>query len=494
MDIKFIIPEITLFSGAILVLMADAFFAKRKIFDGYFYLISYLISLLFCVLSAYLLFRNIGVDGKLVFSKMFLVNPLTNYAKLVILFLLTLIIYISRSFLNVERKVSAEFLALLMIATTGSMLLVSANDLIALYLAIELQALSLYLLAAIKRDSVKSSESGMKYFILGSVASGVLLFGISMIYGYTGSTNFQALRVFYSNRPDLIQLTVLCGFILMITAIFFKISAAPFHMWVVDVYEGSTSIVTIFFATVAKFSAVIILLRIFTDLLIYWGGISHILIFVALLSLGIGSFGAIKQHNFKRLLAYSSIGHIGFILLAIGSFSFEGLRAAAFYIFIYVLISLGTFGFLNLIEDLENEGKEVNDIDQRNHLIFDISSLSGLSKTNPLMAFSLAVLMFSTAGIPPLAGFFAKFYVFVAFIGRGFFALAAIAILFSVISAYYYLRIVKIMYFDQPKSDKSIIADNFNVKLVIFLAAMINLLFVIFLNQTLITISDILKL
>ncbi len=493
MNLTLIAPEITLFCGAILVLMADVFFAKRRLFDGNFYLISYLISLIFCASAAFLLFKNIDIDGKLIFNKMFLVTSLTNYAKLVILFLLTLIIYISRNFLAAEKKVSAEFLALLMIATTGSMLLVSSNDLMALYLAIELQALSLYLLAAIKKDSLKSSESGMKYFILGSVASGILLFGISMIYGFAGSTNFQALRVFYSHRPDLIQLTILLGFVLVITAMFFKISAAPFHMWAVDVYEGSSSIVTIFFASIVKFSAVIILLRIFTDLLIYWAGIGQILIFSALLSLAVGSFGAIKQHNFKRLLAYSSIGHIGFVLLAIGTLSYDGIKSAVLYILVYVLISLGTFGFLNLIEDLSNDGEGKTDLDQKNKVIFEISSLAGLSKTNPLMAFCLALLMFSTAGIPPLAGFFAKFYVFNAFIGRGFIALAVIAILFSVISAYYYLRIVKIMYFDEPKFDKSIVAANFNIKLVIFFSAMINLLFVVFLNQILITITDILK-
>ena len=498
MNLALITPEITLFCGAISVLMADVFFAKRRVFAGNFYLISYLISLVFCTLSAFLLFKNIDIGGELAFSKMFLVNPLTNYAKLVILFLLTLIIYISRSFLDAEKKVSAEFLALLMIATTGSMLLVSANDLISLYLAIELQALSLYLLAAIRRDSLKSSEAGMKYFILGSVASGILLFGISMIYGFAGSTNFQALRVFYSHRPDLIQLTILLGFVMVITAMFFKISAAPFHMWTVDVYEGSSSIVTIFFATIVKLSAIIILLRIFTDLLIYWNGINQILIFCAILSLFIGSFGAIKQHNFKRLLAYSSIGHIGFILLAFGALSYEGMKSVILYILVYVLISVGTFGFLNLIEDLSAEAGEKigqnTNIDQKNNLIFDISSLAGLSKTNPLMAFCLAILMFSTAGIPPLAGFFAKFYVFVAFIGSGHIALAVIAILFSLISAYYYLRIVKIMYFDRPKPGGSIVADNFNIKLVIFLSAMINLLFVGFLNYTLLTITDILKL
>jgi NADH-quinone oxidoreductase subunit N len=493
MDLALITPEITLFSGAIAVLMADVFFAKKRVFDGNFYLISYLISLVFCAFTAILLFKNIYIDGKLAFNKMFLVNPLTNYTKLVILFLLTLIIYISRNFLNAERKVSGEFLALLMIATTGSMLLVSANDLMSLYLAIELQALSLYLLAAIKRDSLKSSESGMKYFILGSVASGILLFGISMIYGFAGSTNFQALRVFYSHRPDLIQLTILLGFVMVITAMFFKISAAPFHMWTVDVYEGSSSIVTIFFATIVKLSAVIILIRIFTELLIYWAGIGHILIFSAILSLIIGSFGAIRQHNLKRLLAYSSIGHIGFVLLAIGALSYDGIKSAILYILVYVLVSVGTFAFLNLIEDLSNESKEKINLDQKNNLVFDISSLAGLSKTNPVMAFCLAILMFSTAGIPPLAGFFAKFYVFSAFIGRGYITLAVIAILFSVISAYYYLRIVKIMYFDQPKSDKSIVADNFNIKLVIFLSAMINLFFVVFLNQTLMTIADILK-
>jgi NADH-quinone oxidoreductase subunit N len=492
MNLILVLPEITLFCGALLILMADVFFGQKKIFNGNFYLFSYLIALLTCALSAILLFKNINIDQQLLFNKMFLVSVFTNYSKLVIILLLSLIIYLGRSFLNSQKKIGAEILALLMIASSGSMLLISSADLMTLYLTIELQALSLYLLAAIKRDSVKSSEAGIKYFILGSVASAIMLFGISMIYGFAGSTNFQALKIFYSSQAELVPITVIFGFLLVITAMFFKISAAPFHMWAPDVYEGSASVVTTFFATIAKFSAVIILLRIFTDVLIYQPGINYVLIATALISLLIGSFGALKQQNFKRLLAYSGIADIGFIILAISALNYDGLKAAILYILIYSIISMGTFGFAALIEDLSHNKEAKGDLNQEEQS-FKISSLAGLSKTNPVMAFSLAVLMLSIAGIPPFAGFFAKFYAFMAFLSRGHIVLTIIAILFSVVGAYYYLRIVKIMYFDEPAKNQVPIADNFNIKLVIFLSAIINLAFLILLNPMLSIINDIIR-
>src|SRR3989344_6947918 len=468
-----IIPEITLFSGALFILMCDVFFGKKL--KEFFY-ISHLLSLLICAITLVFITQNF-VKTEVIFNQMFVSNALTSFAKAVAVLLLTIVILISLGFVYKIQKISAEFLALLMIATSGGMILISANDFLVFYLGLELQALSLYLLAALNRTSEKSSEAGMKYFILGCLASGILLFGISMIYGFSGTVNFKALTDLYhpeNAEANAIPVAVMFGFILVITAMFFKISAAPFHMWTPDVYEGSAAIVTTFFATVAKFAAVLALLRLLSTLVIGWNGIEKVFILVAMLSLAVGSFGAIFQKNFKRLLAYSSIGHIGFVVLGMASFGPESFAACIFYMLVYALISIGSFGFLTLVKDEEN---------------LSVSSLSGLAKTNPTMAFALSVLMFSTAGIPPLAGFFSKFYIITAIIKNGLLIYAIIAILFSVISAFYYLRIVKLMYFDEPQNPLQL-EDFSNVKLVILISALINLILIFFLNPLMNSITN----
>jgi len=476
MNLFLISPEITLFCGALIILMSDVFFGKK--FPNIFYA-SHLLSMIFCAAALFLVIQNF-VKTDLLFNQMFISNPFTSFSKGIALLLLTIVILFSFNFVSSIKKISAEFLALLMIATVGGMVLISANDFLTFYLGLELQALSLYLLASLNKSSAKSSEAGMKYFILGCLASGILLFGISMIYGFSGTTNFQALMDLYHGanvEPSSIPVGVMFGFILVITAMFFKISAAPFHMWAPDVYEGSATIVTTFFATVAKFTAVMALLRLFSNLIIGWNGIEKIFIFTAILSLTVGSFGAIFQKNIKRLLAYSSIGHVGFVLLGMASLSKYGFAACIVYMLIYAFISIGTFGFLTLMRSANSD----QETDASNEKTFAISSLSGLAKTNPYMAFSLAVLMFSTAGIPPLAGFFSKFYILVAAIGHGFLITAIVAVLFSVISAYYYLRIVKIMYFDEPQNVMKL--ENItNVKLIIFVTAILNLVLIFFLQ------------
>lgn len=485
MNFSLISPEITLFCGALLILMLDVFFAKRiKGFSNG----SHLLSLIVCAVTILLILNNF-LKSELAFNQMFVSNTFTSFVKAIAVLLLSIVILFSASFVSAMKKNSAEFIALLMIATAGGMVLVSANDFMVFYLGLELQALSLYLLAAINRDSAKSSEAGMKYFILGCLASGILLFGVSMIYGFSGTTNFTALMSLYHQvgvTPD-IPVGVMFGFIMVITAMFFKISAAPFHMWSPDVYEGSAPIVTTFFATVAKFTAVMALLRLLSTLIIGWNGIEKVFIFTALLSLAVGSFGAIFQTNIKRLLAYSSIGHVGFVLLGMASLATSGLFSSMLYMIIYAVISIGSFGLLTLMKlkstDLHNQS------DSDNEKTFNISSLSGLSKTNPIMAFSLAILMFSSAGIPPLAGFFSKFYILAAAIGNGFFITATIAVLFSVISAFYYLRIIKIMYFDKAQTEVTL-ENAPNVKLIIFLTAIFNIVFIFFLNPVMASITN----
>ncbi len=471
MKLHLLLPEIALFCGALLILISDAFLRKK--FEDIFYS-SHFVALLCSAISLLFAINNFAViDAG--FNNGFVVNPFVSFAKITTLLLLVFTILISLDFVYSVKKISAEFLALVMIATAGGMVLVSANDFLTFYLGLELQALPLYLLAAINRASKKSAEAGMKYFILGCLASGLLLFGISLIYGFSGTINFESLNGLYhgfGTEKNMIPVAVMFGFILVIIAMFFKVSAAPFHMWTPDVYEGSATAVTTFFATTIKFVTAMALLRLTTTLLLGWEGVGKIFAFVALLSIVIGSFGAIFQKNLKRLLAYSSIGHIGFFLLGVASFGREATAACMLYMLIYALISVGTFAFLNLMKG-EDEEKT-----------FAISSLSGLAKTNPAMAFSLSTLMFSTAGIPPLAGFFSKFYIITFSIAYGLLPFAIAAIVISVVAAYYYLRIVKIMYFDEPNGAMQL-EDVGNVKLIVFFSALINIGLVIFVNPLL---------
>ncbi len=485
MNLTAILPEISLFLGAVIILMSDVFLGKK--FKEFFY-VSHLLSLIFCTISLALIIKNFAVS-EISFYQMFINNSLITFVKAVTVTLLTIVLLFSLNFLYYSQKISAEFIALMMIATVGSMFLISANDFLTFYLSLELQGLSLYLLAAINKKSAKSSEAGMKYFILGSVASGILLFGISIIYGFSGTTNFTALADLYAAGQNNVPIAVMLGFILVIVAMFFKISAAPFHMWAPDVYEGAPTITATFFATVAKFTATLVLIRLFYSVTLSWVGINKILIFVALASIIIGSFGAIWQKNLKRLFAYSSIGHVGFVILGLAAFNKDAVAACVFYMVIYAVLSLGNFGFLNLITSA-NEKNAGNEDDAENDKIFNISSLAGLSKTNPVMAFALAALMFSTAGIPPFAGFFSKFYVIMSALRGGFMIPALVAILLSVVSAYYYLRIIKVMYFDEPKEKVMVLANIPNIKIIVVLIAVLNLTILAFIDPLLLMITN----
>jgi NADH-quinone oxidoreductase subunit N len=315
-------------------------------------------------------------------------------------------------------------------------MMISANDLIALYVGLELQSLSLYVLAAFARDSARSSEAGLKYFVLGALSSGMLLYGASLVYGFTGSTGFA--QIAEAVQPSGANLGLIFGLVFLMTGFAFKISAVPFHMWTPDVYEGAPTPVTAFFAAAPKLAAMALTVRVlvtaFPSVTVEW---QQIVTFLAIASMALGSFAAIGQRNIKRLMAYSSIGHVGYALVGLAAGSAEGVEGVIVYLAIYLAMTLGTFA---CILAMRRKGRMVEDIDQ----------LSGLSTTQPLMAFMLALLLFSLAGIPPLAGFFAKFYVFLAAIHAGLYALAVIGVLLSVVGAYYYLRIVKVMYFDAP--------------------------------------------
>jgi NADH-quinone oxidoreductase subunit N len=314
------------------------------------------------------------------------------------------------------------------------LLLISAGDLIALYLGLELMSLALYVVAAFDRDNVRSTEAGLKYFVLGALSSGMLLYGASLIYGFTGTVKFPGIAAAAAGGG----IGVVVGIVLLFAGLCFKVSAVPFHMWTPDVYQGAPTPVTAFFASAPKVAAIAVFMRVclsaFPTVALQW---QQVIVFVAIASMMLGSFAAIGQRNFKRLMAYSSIGHMGFALVGLAAGIQEGIQGVLVYMAIYVAMTLGVFACIVAM--------------RRDHKSFeDIADLSGLARTNPAMAFALAILMFSLAGIPPLAGFFAKYYVFLAAIKAGMITLAVLGVLASVVSCYYYLLIVKVMYFDEP--------------------------------------------
>ncbi len=340
-----------------------------------------------------------------------------------------------------------EFPILLLFSVLGMMMMVSANDLIALYLGIELQSLSLYVLAAIRRDSIKSAEAGLKYFVLGALSSGILLYGMTMVYGFTGATGFNELELAFSNgvaKNQFIGVTV--GLVFILCALAFKVSAVPFHMWTPDVYEGAPTPITAFFSIAPKIAAMILLSRVllepFGGLFIQW---QQVICFISIASMAFGAFAAINQTNIKRLMAYSSIGHMGFVLVGLASGSIAGLQAVLLYLTVYLFMNVGTFACILAMK-------------RDDRMVEEINQLAGLSRTNPKMTIALTVFMFSMAGIPPLAGFFGKYFVFKAAIDAELYTLTVIGLLASVVSAFYYLRIVKLMYFDEAvdKFDRSI--------------------------------------
>jgi NADH-quinone oxidoreductase subunit N len=357
-----------------------------------------------------------------------------------------------------------EYAILIMLASTGMMMMISANSLIALYMGLELQSLALYVVAAIDRDSSRSSEAGLKYFVLGALSSGMLLYGASLIYGFTGSVAFPQIAAAISASGS--SLGVVFGLVFIIAGLAFKVSAVPFHMWTPDVYEGSPTPVTAFFAAAPKVAAMALFIRVmvgpFAGVVPDW---QQILVFVSIASMVLGAFAAIGQSNIKRLLAYSSIGHMGFALVGLASGSSEGVRGVIVYMMIYLIMTLGVFA---CVLAMRRKGRHVE----------EIADLAGLARNDKGLAFVLAMLMFSLAGIPPLAGFFAKYFVFLAAIKAGLFTLAVIGVVASVVGAYYYLRIVKIVYFDEPAEAFDVMEGE--VKLVAYASGAFILLFALF--------------
>jgi len=370
-----------------------------------------------------------------VLNGMFTMDQFAGIVKLMILGGLILSTILSIRYLEQEGTARFEYYILIMLSGLGMMLMVSANDLLALYMGLELQSLALYVLASIRRDDVKSSEAGLKYFVLGAISSGMLLFGASLVYGQTGSTNFDVIATSFDGAN---VMGGLIGMVFIMAGLAFKVSAAPFHMWTPDVYEGAPTSVTAFFALVPKVAAIALLTRLlfeaFPAATFQW---QQIILILSALSMAVGAFAALLQDNIKRLLAYSSIGNMGFALVGLAAANGQGAAAVLVYMLIYMVMTAGTFG---IVLSMRRNGRALE----------KISDLSGLSRNHPAMAYALAILMFSMSGIPPLAGFFSKFMVFMAAVGAGYYVLAVFGVLCSVVAAYYYLRIIKVMFFDEP--------------------------------------------
>jgi NADH-quinone oxidoreductase subunit N len=379
----------------------------------------------------------IGVSARgaaVTFAGMFVTDDFAAFMKVLALIGTALALVLSSDFNRREEIDRFEYPVLFLYAALGMMMMISANDLISLYLGLELQSLSLYVVAAFRRDTLRSSEAGLKYFVLGALSSGMLLYGASMVYGFTGTTSFAALSGMFTDHGPSVGVVV--GLTFVIAGLAFKVSAVPFHMWTPDVYEGAPTPVTAFFAAAPKIAAIALFMRVmigpFGDLVEQW---QQILVLISILSMALGAFAAINQDNIKRLMAYSSIGNIGYALIGLATGTAVGVRGILIYMTIYMITTIGAFA---CILTMRRQGRTVE----------SISDLAGLSKTSPGIALALAIFMFSLAGIPPLAGFFGKLYVFLAAIESGLYALAVIGVLTSVVGAFYYLRIVKLMYFD----------------------------------------------
>lgn len=448
-----LLPEIILVLGAIALLLIGVF-NEDKAANALHWMT------LIIIIAAGVAVTQIPGEEIRLFNGGYILDGFARFMKVLTLIGAAVVLYMSSDFLRANRLLNSELQVLILFATAGMMLMISAGDLITLYLGLEMQSLSLYVIAAYRRDSVRSSEAGLKYFVLGALSSGMLLYGSSLIYGFTGTIVLKEIAaVVQQSGPTL---GIIFGLVFILAALAFKISAVPFHMWTPDVYEGAPTPVTAFFASAPKVAAMALLIRVvleaFPSLTGEW---RQIIVFVSIASMLLGAFAAIGQRNIKRLMAYSSIGHMGFALVGLAAGSVTGVTGVIVYITIYLAMTLGAFACI-LSMRLGDQ------------MVEDINDLAGLARNNLYMAFVLGVLFFSLAGIPPLAGFFAKFFVFSAAIKAGLYPLAIIGVLASVVAAFYYLRIVKIMFFDEP-------ADRFEpVSRPLQLVLTLSLIFVLF--------------
>ncbi|MEZ5842656.1 MAG: NADH-quinone oxidoreductase subunit NuoN [Hyphomicrobiaceae bacterium] len=427
-----LLPEIVLVVGAMALLMIGAFVAES---DENGAQISWLAILVIVIAGGLIAWGLPG--GRHVFDGAFVNDAFARFMKVLVLAGAAIALLLAVDPFREARIMRFEYPVLVLLATTGMMLMISAGDLIALYIGLEMQSLSLYVIAAYRRDSVRSSEAGLKYFVLGALSSGMLLYGASLIYGFAGSTNFQVIANAAKGPAAAENLWLVFGLVFLLVGLAFKVSAVPFHMWTPDVYEGSATPVTAFFAAAPKVAAMALLMRVvvsaFPGVGVQW---QMVISAMAIGSMVWGAFAAIGQTSIKRLMAYSSIANVGFALVGLAANSPEGTQGTIIYMAIYMVMTLGAFAVILSMRRSEGPVEEIAD-------------LSGLARTNLPMAVALMVVMFSMIGIPPFAGFFAKLYVFSAAINAGLYPLAVIGVLASVVGAYYYLRIIKVMFFDE---------------------------------------------
>ncbi len=428
LSLPVILPEVMLAVGTLALVLLGALRGDRAF--------ALIVDLAIALLGLTLIVVLVNQRAKgVTFYGAFIDDAFARFMKALSLIGSIVTLFLSIDFMRREKIGGFEFPILVLLASLGMMMLISAGDFIALYLGLELMSLSLYVVAAYRRDNLRASEAGLKYFVLGALSSGMLLYGASLIYGFAGTVSFVGVAKAVQDHANL---GVVCGLVFIIAGMAFKISAVPFHMWTPDVYEGAPTPVTAFFASAPKMAAMAVFLRVvttaFPGVLNDW---RQIVTFIAIASMALGAFAAIGQSNIKRLMAYSSIGNMGFALVGLAAGGVEGAQGVLIYMAIYLAMTLGVFA---AILSMRRDGVYVE----------TIGDLAGLARTNGPMAFFLAAMMFSLTGIPPLAGFFAKYFVFTAAIHAGLWPLAVIGVLLSAVGAYYYLRIVKIMYFDEP--------------------------------------------
>ena len=467
-NLNLVLPEIFI-SLSIMFLLVLGVFKKdssKLIFN---------ISLLVLLITATIILNETSnVNRTTLFNNSVVIDYMSSLMKIITLVGAFLVLVISSNYLKTFKIFKIEYPILILSSVLGMMVMISSNDLMVFYIGLELQSLALYVLATFNRDQLKSSEAGLKYFVLSALSSGLLLYGCSLIYGFSGSTNFNVI----SNQLNSTNYVLTFGIVFILVGLAFKISAVPFHMWAPDVYEGSPTSVTLFFSIVPKIAALTVFIRFlyvpFLNLIDQW---QMIIIFLSIASMLFGAIAAIGQTNIKRLIAYSSIGHIGYTLAGLATGSNEGIQTSIIYIIIYVIMNLAFFSCLLMLK--------------RNDQYYeDIDDLSGLSKNHPLLSLSLLVILFSLAGIPPLAGFFAKFYIFTAVIEQSMYFLAIVGLLSTVIAAFYYLRIIKIIYFDKEK-EKYDSDHSLWLKFSLTSSTILILLYFIFPNQLIDVVSRI---
>ncbi len=455
-NLNLILPEIFI-SLALMFLLIFGVFKKNS--SGLIYNLT-IISLLILLV---LIINLNSIEENFLFNESYKIDYLSTFMKTLTIISGIFVMLTSSKYLKLTKIFKIEYPILVLSSILGMLVMISSNDLIVFYMGLELQSLSLYVLASFNRENILSSESGVKYFVLSALSSGLLLYGCSLIYGFSGSTNFNII----SSNVDNEQYGLTFGIVFILVGLAFKISAVPFHMWAPDVYQGSPTSVTIFFAIVPKIAALTVFIRFlyvpFVNMVDQW---QIIIIFLSVASMIFGAIAAIGQTNLKRLVAYSSIGHMGYALAGLTAGTNEGIQSSIIYICIYLVMNLAFFSCLFMMKRNENYFERIDD-------------LSGLSKNHPILSLCLMIILFSLAGVPPLAGFFAKFYIFMAVIEQSMYFLAIVGLLSTVIAAFYYLRIIKIIYFD-PEKEKFDTDHHVGLKISLVLSTIFILLYFIY--------------